>query len=152
MMCQNMRISGQFGQVPQFGIPPVGGWPFVLVRQWNHGNVGIAIINHLFLMVYTTHLWWLGGWFLIDVPTLCQKKVIGPHPSTIRKSPFRIAFSLSCPPKKWDPIPKQRFDWRGILIWTGKEYCRKYLPSGRRLQKSVENHHTIHGFNYENSL
>ena len=27
-------------------------------------NVGIAIINHQSLMVYTTHLWWLGGWFM----------------------------------------------------------------------------------------
>ena len=27
-------------------------------------NVGVAI-NHQFLMVYTTHLWWLGGWFII---------------------------------------------------------------------------------------
>ena len=27
-------------------------------------NVGIAIINHPFLMV-----WWLGGWFIIAIPT-----------------------------------------------------------------------------------
>ena len=33
-------------------------------------NVGIAIINHPFLMVYTTHLWWFGGWFSIAIPTL----------------------------------------------------------------------------------
>ena len=33
-------------------------------------NVGIAIINHQFWMVYTTHFWWLGGWFVIAIPTL----------------------------------------------------------------------------------
>ena len=33
-------------------------------------NVGIAIINHPFLMVYTTHLWWLGAWFIIAIPRL----------------------------------------------------------------------------------
>ena len=27
-------------------------------------NVDIAIINHPCLMVYTTHSWWLGGWFM----------------------------------------------------------------------------------------
>ena len=32
--------------------------------------VGIAIINHQFLMVYTSHLWWSGGWFIIAIPTL----------------------------------------------------------------------------------
>ena len=35
-------------------------------------NVGIAIINHPFLMVYTTHLWWFGGWFIIAIPILRQ--------------------------------------------------------------------------------
>ena len=34
-------------------------------------NVCIAIINHQFLMVYTTYLWQLGGWFIIAIPTLC---------------------------------------------------------------------------------
>ena len=33
-------------------------------------NVGIAVINHPFLMVYTTRLWSLGGWFIIAIPTL----------------------------------------------------------------------------------
>ena len=33
-------------------------------------NVAIAIINHPFLMVYTTHQWWLGGWFTTAIPTL----------------------------------------------------------------------------------
>ena len=32
-------------------------------------NVGIAMINHLFLMVDTTHLWSLGGWFIIAILT-----------------------------------------------------------------------------------
>ena len=27
-------------------------------------------INHPFLMVCTTHLWWLGGWFIIGIPTI----------------------------------------------------------------------------------
>ena len=35
-----------------------------------YNNVGKAIINHPFSMVYTTHLWWLGGWFIIAIPTL----------------------------------------------------------------------------------
>ena len=38
--------------------------------QFYAGHVGIAIINHQFLMVYTTTLWWLGGWFIIAIPTL----------------------------------------------------------------------------------
>ena len=56
-------------------------------NQWM-GHVGIAIMNHPFLMVYTclyhpcmmirgmvyycytTHLWCLGGWFIIAIPTL----------------------------------------------------------------------------------
>ena len=33
-------------------------------------DVGIAIINQQILMVYTAHLWWLGGWFMIAIPTL----------------------------------------------------------------------------------
>ena len=33
-------------------------------------NVGIAIINHPFLMVYTIHFWRLGGWFILAIPTL----------------------------------------------------------------------------------
>ena len=35
-----------------------------------HSNVGIATINHPFLMVCPTHLWRLGGWFIIAIPTL----------------------------------------------------------------------------------
>ena len=42
-------------------------------------NVGIAIINHSFLMVYTTHLWWLGGWFIIAIPTLPLKPSMKHH-------------------------------------------------------------------------
>ena len=38
--------------------------------RWITYNVGIAIINHTILMVHTTHLWWLGGWFIIAIPTL----------------------------------------------------------------------------------
>ena len=41
----------------------------------NLNNVDIAIINHPFLMVYTTHLWWLGGWFIIAIPTLIYRVV-----------------------------------------------------------------------------
>ena len=37
---------------------------------WKPFNVGIAIINQPFLMVYTIHLWWLGGWFILAIPTL----------------------------------------------------------------------------------
>ena len=40
------------------------------IRFPNNDNVGTAIINHQFLMVYTNHLWWLGGWFIIAIPTL----------------------------------------------------------------------------------
>ena len=39
-----------------------------LVLMW----IIIAIINHPFLMVYTIHLWWSGGWFIIAIPTLNQ--------------------------------------------------------------------------------
>ena len=41
---------------------------------WFVGNVGIAIINHPCLMVFTTHLWWLGGWFIIAIPTFDAPK------------------------------------------------------------------------------
>ena len=33
-------------------------------------NVGIAIINNPFFMIYTTHSWWLRGWFIIATPRL----------------------------------------------------------------------------------
>ena len=40
------------------------------------GNVGIEIVNHPFLMVYTTYLWLLGGWFIIAVPTLLLNQAV----------------------------------------------------------------------------
>ena len=44
-------------------------WQF---EEWN--TVGIAIINNPIVMVYTTHIWWLGGWFIITIPTLLWVK------------------------------------------------------------------------------
>ena len=50
----------------------------VSTLEYSHdfiGNVGIAMINHPFVMVYTTHLWWLGGWCIIAIPTLLKIRV-----------------------------------------------------------------------------
>ena len=57
-------------------------WKYVASTAWSSSfqiiwsmgvyNVGIAIINHPCLMVYTTHLWWLGGEFIIAAPTLLR--------------------------------------------------------------------------------
>ena len=46
--------------------------PLAASTSWKETsrNVGIAMINHPCLMVYTTHVWWLGGWFIIAIPTL----------------------------------------------------------------------------------
>ena len=45
-----------------------------LELDWKKNNVGIAIINNPFLMIYTTHLRWLGRWFIIAIPTLDWKR------------------------------------------------------------------------------
>ena len=48
-------------------------WPKWYSQEKRSGNMCIAIINHSCLMVYTIytiHLWWLGGWFIIAIPTL----------------------------------------------------------------------------------
>ena len=47
------------------------------------GNVGIAIVNFPFLMVYTNHLWRLGGWCIIAIPTYQHYT-----PLTIRSQAF----------------------------------------------------------------
>ena len=56
------------------------------------GNVGIAIINHPSLMVYYTHLWWLGGWFIIAIPTLLifakPTEIFGPELVKMGKHKF----------------------------------------------------------------
>ena len=39
--------------------------PFIGHEPFISNNMGIAIINHPCLMVYTTHFWWLGGLFII---------------------------------------------------------------------------------------
>ena len=44
-------------------------WMSGLIKVGEYEHVGIAIINHRILIVYTNHLWWLGGWF-IAIPTL----------------------------------------------------------------------------------
>ena len=60
-------------------------------------NVGMAIINHPLLMVYTTDLWWL-GWFIIAIPTLQKSKTISKQARILT----RISF-LRCPDKEENP-------------------------------------------------
>ena len=49
-------------------------WSMVPELRWSVIVVCRNVINHpnvwSFLMVYTTHLWWLVGWFIIAIPTL----------------------------------------------------------------------------------
>ena len=60
---------------PWWSLHISGIWPWnAMAITWiwlaNKCNVGIAIINHPFLMVHTSHLWWLEGCFNIAIPTL----------------------------------------------------------------------------------
>ena len=55
--------------------PLLGEWAiprYTVKFQCHPINLGIAMINHSFWMVYTTHLWWFGGWFIIVIPTLME--------------------------------------------------------------------------------
>ena len=72
--CENHRLHVQIASlarrpVNRLVIPTVSNLSDPSKRFKHHGgwthvcksfNVGIAIINHPFLMVYITHLWWLG--------------------------------------------------------------------------------------------
>ena len=64
-----------------------------MLRYLNATNVGIAIIIHPFLMAYTTHLCWLGGWFIIAIPMI---------------NPWRASVLLLKPTfrHRWNSVPE----------------------------------------------
>ena len=61
VLCSFHPIFGRLICFIQGESPP---WCLLLYTPIN-GNVSTAIVNHPFLMVYTTHLWWVGGWFIL---------------------------------------------------------------------------------------
>ena len=77
---ETMRISDKTHQT-HLGNLAEAGFQRTKFVYWS--NVGIAIINHPCLMVYTTHLWWLGGWFVIAIPTLGITMISATHDNII---------------------------------------------------------------------
>ena len=58
--------------------------------NWTLVNVGITI-NQPFLSVYTTDLWWLGGWLTIAIPTLLEILVLDLQ--ILRHLPYNLMVS-----------------------------------------------------------
>ena len=73
-------------------------------------------------MVYTTHLWWLGGRFSIAIPTL-------PPFNEQRENPGSKSRTSSSPPKKKTICTHvQKFRPLVILVWPALQWWHRHRP------------------------
>ena len=71
-------------------------------------NVGIAKIDHQFLMVYTNHLWWLGGWFIIAIPTLSPVSLSQSSKHYTERYTLAFSFRLNSWRWRWRQRERER--------------------------------------------
>ena len=99
-------------------------------------NMGIAIINHPLLMVYTTHLWWLGGWFIHAIPTLYTLRLWLQNDGQTDNGPLAYLFRA---------LGNLNNHYARVSHWrsTGWIYIYIYMTGGHQWASLIQNFEPI---------